>query len=83
MASAVIDKQQYGKRDTLAMPILYNARHAVELSLKFAIGRLCETGMIANAPRRTTTLSPIGQSSLPPHWAMRTCVSTSLILSRS
>jgi hypothetical protein len=47
LASAVIDKRQYGKRDTLAMPILYNARHAVELSLKYVIRRLCEAGIIS------------------------------------
>lgn len=51
LANAVIDKGQHGKRDTLAMPILYNARHAVELSLKFVINRLCEAGVIA-APLR-------------------------------
>lgn len=51
LANAVIDKGQHGKRDTLAMPILYNARHAVELSLKFVITRLCEAGVIA-APSR-------------------------------
>lgn len=35
LVNAVIDHKQYGKRDTLAMPILYNARHALELSLKY------------------------------------------------
>jgi hypothetical protein len=52
LASAVIDKRQHGKRDTLAMPILYNARHAVELSLKFAIGRLSKAGMIEFPPSK-------------------------------
>ena len=40
LASAVIDKKLYASRDTLAMPILYNGRHALELSLKFAINEL-------------------------------------------
>lgn len=34
LVNAVIEKRQFLKRDTLAMPILYNARHALELSLK-------------------------------------------------
>ena len=33
--NAVIERKQHIKRDTLAMPILYNARHALELSLKY------------------------------------------------
>lgn len=35
LANAVIEQRQHIKRDTLAMPILYNARHALELSLKY------------------------------------------------
>lgn len=46
LAGAVIDKNLVGSRDTLAMPILYNCRHGLELSLKYAINRLHETGMI-------------------------------------
>ncbi|AYV45013.1 hypothetical protein CFHF_09990 [Caulobacter flavus] len=49
LAAAVIDKRQYAKRDTLAMPILYNARHAVELSLKYVIDRLVEAGVLGQA----------------------------------
>ena len=40
LAEAVIEKKMYEKRDTLVLPILYNARHAVELALKFVIDRL-------------------------------------------
>lgn len=47
LVSAVLDKKLVGSRDTLAMPILYNARHALELSLKFAINRLYEISAIA------------------------------------
>src|SRR6202000_424101 len=47
LVSAVIDKQQHGKRDTLAMPILYTARHAVELTLKFCARRLAAQAMQA------------------------------------
>lgn len=35
LVNAVIEHKQHIKRDTLAMPILYNARHALELSLKY------------------------------------------------
>lgn len=35
LVNAVIGQRQHIKRDTLAMPILYNARHALELSLKY------------------------------------------------
>ena len=46
LASAVLDKELVASRDTLAMPILYNARHAIELSLKFAINELHRIGAI-------------------------------------
>jgi hypothetical protein len=51
LVAAVVDKEQLGKRDTLAMPILYNARHAVELSLKFAIKHLHELGRLKESYR--------------------------------
>jgi hypothetical protein len=47
LASAVLDKGLVASRDTLAMPILYNGRHALELSLKFVINRLHGMGAIA------------------------------------
>jgi hypothetical protein len=51
LAGDVIDKRMYEKRDTLVLPILYNARHAVELALKFVIDRLEAAGLIARAGR--------------------------------
>jgi hypothetical protein len=48
LAGTVIDKNLVASRDTLAMPILYNCRHGLELSLKYAINRLHETGMISH-----------------------------------
>lgn len=48
LVAAVLDRELYSSRDTLAMPILYNARHALELSLKSAINRLHMVGAIAN-----------------------------------
>ena len=46
LASAVVDKKLHGQRDTLAMPILYNARHGLELALKLAINRLHKLGAL-------------------------------------
>lgn len=48
LAAALFDKRLIGSRDTLAMPILYNARHGLELSLKFTINRLHEAGAVAS-----------------------------------
>jgi len=42
LVETVIEKKLFGARDTLVLPILYNARHAVELVLKFAADRLAE-----------------------------------------
>lgn len=50
VADALIDGEMTGSRDTLAMPILYNARHGLELALKFVIGSLARIGMIADRP---------------------------------
>jgi hypothetical protein len=50
LANAVIDKRMYVRRDTLVLPTLYNARHAVELSLKYILRALHEAGVIAEAP---------------------------------
>ncbi|MGH1378829.1 MAG: hypothetical protein ACRBB3_08400 [Alphaproteobacteria bacterium] len=48
LVNAVIEQEQYIKRDTLAMPILYNARHALELSLKYMHDALCDENIIIN-----------------------------------
>ncbi|TPK84169.1 DUF3775 domain-containing protein [Mesorhizobium sp. B2-4-13] len=64
LASAVIDQRQYGKRDTLAMPILYNARHAVELSLKFVIDRLVAAGVVSHPHPKNHDIKS--------HWTMIT-----------
>ena len=48
LASAVIDNQMVGSRDTLVLPILYNGRHALELSLKFAINKLHAMNALAS-----------------------------------
>jgi hypothetical protein len=33
LADAIFEKKMFGKRDTLVLPILYNAPHAIELGL--------------------------------------------------
>lgn len=48
VADALIDGDLTGSRDTLAMPILYNVRHGLELALKFVIGNLARIGMVAD-----------------------------------
>lgn len=48
LANAVIEKDMLIKRDTLVLPILYNARHAVELLLKFVTNQLVECGVLAH-----------------------------------
>lgn len=49
MANAILDKRLYDQRDTLVLPILYNARHGVELALKFATRRLVGVGVLPAA----------------------------------
>lgn len=46
LADAIVEKRLYGKRDTLILPILYNARHATELNIKFAHAKLISTGAV-------------------------------------
>ena len=46
LVSSVIEKQMMSSRDTLAMPILYNGRHGLELVLKFTINQLFDMGAI-------------------------------------
>jgi hypothetical protein len=52
LRGAIIDKKMFEKRDTLVLPILHNARHAVELSLKFATDRLTAAGLVPAPERR-------------------------------
>ena len=50
LADAVTGKDMLGKRDALVLPILCNARHAIELVLKYITGQLVEGGMLAHGP---------------------------------
>ena len=51
LVSAVIEKNLVASRDTLVMPILFNVRHGIELSLKFADKHLHECGAIKSSHR--------------------------------
>ena len=46
LANLIINEQRIGQRDTLVLPILYNARHAIELHLKLVIGVFVEVGIL-------------------------------------
>lgn len=46
LAMLVIQNNMWGHRDTLILPILYNARHGLELGLKFAIDRFVIAGVV-------------------------------------
>lgn len=52
LAEVVIEQALYRKRDTLVLPILFNARHAVELTLKFATDRLAKAKLIRKEGHR-------------------------------
>ena len=71
LAGGVIDKKMYRSRDTLVLPILYNARHAVEFTLKFATDRLVEAALIQPVDAAITTLKPTGNVSTVPLWATK------------
>lgn len=45
LTEAVLIKRQFAKRDTLILPILYNIRHGVELTLKFVVIALSNMGV--------------------------------------
>ncbi|WP_152986595.1 hypothetical protein [Pseudovibrio sp. POLY-S9] len=46
LADLIIEKELYSQRDTLVMPILYNARHAVELHLKLVTKTLFNAELV-------------------------------------
>lgn len=61
LVSAVIDKNQPAKRDTLILPILYNARHAIELALKFCARRLVRAGLVQGPIKIEHKVQPLWQ----------------------
>lgn len=57
LADAIIDKELYGKRDTLVLSIMYNARHAVEMTLKFSTDHLIKSCVVRDQGRKLTASS--------------------------
>lgn len=53
LADLLFEKELCGKRDTLVLPILYNARHALELNLKFAADKLGAAGILKGEDKKT------------------------------
>jgi hypothetical protein len=51
LVTTIIEKKMLDKRDTVVLPILYNARHAIELVLKFTINRLAAIGVVSSPKR--------------------------------
>ncbi|CTQ55355.1 hypothetical protein LP7551_03896 [Roseibium album] len=49
LATLILKEGKLGQRDTLVLPILYNARHSIELHLKLVIGEFHEAGVIKEA----------------------------------
>jgi hypothetical protein len=57
LVNAIFEKEMYAKRDTLVFPILFNARHSIELILKHVIGELHRMGMIADTHPKSHDIS--------------------------
>lgn len=57
LAQMVIKERLYGSRDTLVLPILYTARHALELTLKYTVRLLHEGSMLRTTYRQNHELS--------------------------
>jgi len=49
LAQLIVRGNRFAQRDTLIMPILYNARHSIELHLKLFIRELLEAGLVSSA----------------------------------
>lgn len=49
LVTAIFEKELYSRRDTLVFPILFTARHSIELMLKYVIGDLRSCGVIEGA----------------------------------
>ncbi|SEG40366.1 hypothetical protein SAMN04488045_2676 [Thalassococcus halodurans] len=52
LANLLLEKKMFDKRDTLALPILYNARHAIELTLKLVLSELKKSKIIPSEHRQ-------------------------------
>lgn len=52
LVCGIIDRNEYAKRDTMIMPILYIARHGIELSLKYVIDELVRIHVLPSGHRK-------------------------------
>lgn len=53
LADTLVAEELMGKRDTLVMPILYNARHGLELAMKYVVSKLVTLELIRVPEGRT------------------------------
>ncbi len=60
----LVDQKMTSKRDTLVMPILYNARHGLELGLKYAVSELATMELVHRPDGRANHHSEVLQASL-------------------
>jgi hypothetical protein len=51
LATLIIKENRFLQKDTLVMPILYNARHSIELHLKLFIDAFVKVGLISSGHR--------------------------------
>lgn len=54
LSRLVVEQKLFAKRDTLVLPILYTARHALELALKFSAAHLEKAGLLQKPSGRPT-----------------------------
>lgn len=57
LANSVVEQKLYISRDTLVLPILYNTRHAIELTLKFVVARLHTGGLFKEVGKANHDIS--------------------------
>lgn len=56
LTSSILKYEMYASRDTLVLPIMYNARHAIELVLKYVTTELSKTKPI-QGPKKTHNIN--------------------------
>ncbi|MCZ4279986.1 hypothetical protein O4H49_04300 [Kiloniella laminariae] len=57
LANIILEKDMYHKRDTLVLPILYNARHGIELTLKMTIDYLVSNKILSHSHPKNHNLN--------------------------
>ena len=62
LVSSVIDNELMDQRDTLVLPVLYNARHGIELALKCVARELKSVGMVSTDIQLTHDIKQLWRS---------------------